>query len=133
MPKFSNNSEKKLDSCHPDLAIIFYQVIETYDCIVLEGHRSKERQLELYNSKKSKVKVSKHNENPSLAVDVAPYPVVWDGSEKIRARFYHFAGFVLATGSSMGIRIRWGGDWDGDFHFDDQSFDDLVHFELLNS
>jgi peptidoglycan L-alanyl-D-glutamate endopeptidase CwlK len=27
--------------------------------------------------------------------------------------------------------IRWGGDWDGDQDFRDQTFDDLAHFELI--
>jgi len=30
----------------------------------------------------------------------------------------------------MGIRLRWGGDWDGDTELDDNKFDDLPHFEL---
>jgi hypothetical protein len=30
----------------------------------------------------------------------------------------------------MGIKIRWGGDWDMDTETKDNNFDDLVHFEI---
>jgi len=30
----------------------------------------------------------------------------------------------------MGLKIRWGGDWDMDTQTKDNKFDDLVHFEL---
>jgi hypothetical protein len=33
--------------------------------------------------------------------------------------------------SSMGIKIRWGGDWNGDWKVKDNHFDDLPHFELI--
>ena len=32
---------------------------------------------------------------------------------------------------SMGIDIRWGGDWDRDTEVRDNKFDDLVHFEIV--
>ena len=69
---------------------------------------------------------SKHNRQPSLAADVIPYPVDWEDSK----RFYHFAGFVEGIAAAKGIKIRWGGDWDGDRSFADQNFHDLPHFEL---
>ena len=69
----------------------------------------------------------KHNTEPSLAVDVCPYPVVWDDRERQTL----FAGYVLATAKAMGIDLRWGGDWDRDTEVRDNSFDDLVHFEIV--
>ena len=36
---------------------------------------------------------------------------------------------LLRVAAGLDIEIRWGGDWDGDNEFTDQSFDDLVHFE----
>ena len=41
-----------------------------------------------------------------------------------------FAGYVQGVAEQLGIKIRWGGDWDSDFDFKDQTFNDLVHFEL---
>ena len=32
----------------------------------------------------------------------------------------------------LGIRLRWGGDWDGDNELRDQTFNDLVHFEVID-
>ena len=31
----------------------------------------------------------------------------------------------------MNIKLRWGGDWDRDTQVKDNSFDDLLHFELI--
>jgi peptidoglycan L-alanyl-D-glutamate endopeptidase CwlK len=129
MFKFSQRSKDKLITCHPDLVRLFNEVIKHYDCSVLEGYRSNERQEQLFDDKKTKLRggQSKHNQNPSLAVDVAPYPIRWNEPE----RFYHFGGFVLATAKQLNIPIRWGGDWDGDGDVTDQSFNDLPHFELI--
>lgn len=133
MPKFSAKSDSKLKTCDITLQVLFNQVVKEYDCIILEGHRSKERQQELYKDKKTKVKHSKHNESPSLAIDVSPYPIPdnWgEGNSKEKAKFYHFAGYVKGIANANNINIRWGGDWNSDNDFKDQSFDDLVHFEL---
>jgi len=135
MPSFSQRSIKRLHTCHPDLVILFKAVIKHYDCTVIEGHRSEERQRELVRTGKSKTMKSKHLTKPySLAVDVVPYPVEWNrrGQERMR----HFAGFVFGVASQLGIEgLRWGGDWDGDVWtrrdgLRDQSFMDLPHFEL---
>ena len=41
-----------------------------------------------------------------------------------------FAGFILGVASQLDISLRFGGDWDGDRKTDDQTFNDLFHFEL---
>lgn len=43
-----------------------------------------------------------------------------------------FGGFILGIGHSLGIPLRWGGDWDGDWTNRDQSFNDFPHFELID-
>lgn len=128
MPNFSSASLKELNSCHPDLQRLFLEVVKTYDCTVLCGYRNELDQNTAYKTGKSKLKYpdSYHNEIPSRAADVVPYPIDWNN---IKA-FYHFAGFVRATAIQMGIELRWGGDWDSDFDLDDQKFNDLPHFEL---
>ncbi len=128
MPKFSDRSQERLNTCHPDLKLLFEKIIKKYDCSILEGHRSSTRQDELYSQGKSKAKAgeSKHNSTPSLAVDVAPWPIDWNDKD----RFYHFGGYVKGVADSLGISVRWGGDWDGDNDLKDQSFFDLPHFEL---
>ena len=128
MPSFSIQSNQKLETCVDDLQKLFREVVKHYDCTILVGHRTEEAQNKAFEEGKSKLKFpqSNHNSYPSKAVDVAPYPIDWSDTE----RFYHFAGYVLATADQLGINIRWGGDWDMDKDFDDQDFNDLVHFEV---
>lgn len=139
MPKFSKTSLDRLATCHPELQILFNEVIKFYDCTVLEGHRGKEAQEAAFKAGNTKLHYpyGNHNKSPSMAVDVAPYPVNFDNNVKNLARFYHFAGYVLATAQrlfkdgKMNHKLRWGGDWDSDLQFNDQSFNDLPHYELL--
>jgi len=130
MPSFGTSSRKKLDTCHDSLVAICDLVIETYDFTVLEGHRSDKRQEELFRQGKSKLRAgqSKHNNEISLAVDIAPWPIRWDEERG----FYFLAGLMFQASFDLGIKIRFGGDWNQNFDFSDQSFFDLVHFELVD-
>jgi len=142
MPKFGKTSKERLSTCHEDLQILFETVVKNYDCIILEGHRSIERQQRLYKEGKSKIdgihRIGKHNHAPSLAVDVAPYfstppHVRWNDTKS----FYFFGGYVLGIADMLykqGVisnKVRFGGDWDSDKDIHDQVFNDLVHFELV--
>ena len=128
MPRFSTRSKSRLNTCDEKLVKLFEEVVKGFDCTIIEGHRGQKKQDEAYNKGNSKVKFpnGKHNKSPSLAVDVAPYPIDW----RDRDRFEFFAGYVLGIASQMGIKIRWGGDWDMDTKTKDNKFDDLVHFEI---
>lgn len=157
MPHFSNRSQDRLDTCHPDIARVFNRVIEFYDCSILEGARTLDRQKELYSQgrkmfeggewrivDRSQVvthvdgvdKRSAHQTSPeeplSLAIDVMPYPGVLHGHDiwMDSARFTLFAGMVLGVAESIHIPLTWGGDWDGDGSARNQSFHDYPHFEL---
>jgi peptidoglycan L-alanyl-D-glutamate endopeptidase CwlK len=144
MGAFGERSLKRLTLCEPVLQRVFERVVREFDCVILVGHRGREEQDAAFAAGKSKLAwpKSKHNAWPSRAVDAAPYDsraaggVNWDTSLKTRAgarnlaRYYLFAGAVLGIAAEMGVRLRWGGDWDGDDFVDDQDFDDLVHFEL---
>lgn len=137
MYKFSARSLRNLETCHPDLQELAHECIKHVDFSVIEGHRSRERQMELYNQGMSqldgKTKLSKHNHSPSLAFDLLPYPAVLHGVNvwNDHDRFRHFAGFVRGVAAVKGINIRWGGDWNSDFSMEDTSFHDLPHFELI--
>jgi peptidoglycan L-alanyl-D-glutamate endopeptidase CwlK len=128
MPRFGKTSKKRLNTCHEDLVDLFNEVVKYFDCSVLEGHRNKEDQNKYYDEGKSKVKFpyGKHNASPSCAVDVVPYPVNWNDTD----RMYYFAGMVKGIAETMEIKIRWGGDWDNDTEVKDTNFKDLPHFEL---
>jgi peptidoglycan L-alanyl-D-glutamate endopeptidase CwlK len=130
MAAFGTASEKQLATCHPDLQRLFRRVVEFWDCQVLEGKRTEAQQRINLANGVSKTFNSKHvfpPNGPSLAADVAPFPVKWNDLP----RFYAFAGFVIGTARELGIKIRWGGDWDSDREFSDQKFNDLPHFELV--
>ncbi|MUH95216.1 M15 family peptidase [Aliivibrio fischeri] len=129
MNKFSPISATRLASCHPQLQAVFTKVLEVCDCSILCGHRTEQEQNALPNtSTQVRFPNSKHNSVPSKAVDATPYPY----DEDDRERFSYFAGLVIGIGASMGIVIRWGGDWDRDNELKDNGFDDLMHFELAD-
>ena len=130
MPRFGRKSRERLSTCDNRLQDVFNEVIKTVDCSVIEGHRSKERQNKLYEEGKTKVRYpdGRHNASPSRAADVVPYPIDWNDRE----RFHLFAGFVIGIAKSMGIKLRWGGDWNMNWEVDDNKFDDFPHFELVN-
>ncbi len=140
MYSFGSTSKKRLDTAHKDIQAICNEVIKHIDFSILEGTRTLEQQQEYYRDGKSKIdgvnRKSKHQSLPSLAVDVAPYPIEWKG-DKSRARFYLLAGYFFMASEKLyedGViehKLRWGGDWDSDKDFKDQSFDDLPHFELI--
>ncbi|MUK46945.1 M15 family peptidase [Aliivibrio fischeri] len=128
MNKFSQQSATRLASCHPQLQKVFTKVLEICDCSILCGHRTEAEQNALPSSNTQvRFPNSKHNSVPSKAVDATPYPY----DEDDRERFSYFAGIVIGVGASMGVAIRWGGDWDRDNELKDNGFDDLMHFELV--
>lgn len=132
MPKFSNSSLNKLKTCHPDLQRLFKEVVKHVDCTIIEGVRSKEQQAEYVRTGKSRTMNSKHlkqSDGYSWAVDCLAYPLQWNNFQ----RNYLFAGFVKGVALSLGIKIRMGADWDGDFDTKDQTFYDLPHFELIEA
>ena len=128
MPKFGKTSKKKLQTCEKDLQLLFKEVVRNFDCTIVCGYRGEKDQNEAFKRGNSKVKYPKgrHNSTPSFAVDVAPYPIDWDD----RDRFHYLGGYVLGVAKEMGLKIRWGGDWDMDTKTKDNKFDDLVHFEI---
>lgn len=128
MPRFGRRSKERLATCHEDLQKVFKEVIKHVDCSVLCGYRNEEDQNKAVASGHSKAQYpdGRHNKKPSDAVDVAPYPIDWEDTE----RFTLFAGFVLGIAKSMDIDLIWGNDWDGDFETKDTNFRDYPHFEL---
>jgi len=134
MPHFGRNSTKQLSECHPDLQYLFNEVIRHWNCSVITGHRGEQEQNRAFREGRSKLKYphSLHNKKPSRGADVIPWfpeppHIRWNDREA----FYCFGGFVLGVAAKMGIKIRWGGDWDQDEELHDQSFFDLPHFALV--
>ena len=130
MPAFGKASQEKLATCDPRLQKVFNEVIKHFDFTVIEGHRGEAAQNKAFAEGESKLKYpqSKHNKTPSLAADVLPYPIDWNDTNRMR----YFAGFVVGIAATMGIKIRWGGDWNQNIELKDNSFNDLPHFELVD-
>ena len=150
MPNYRESSKRKLAACHPYLQLIFNQIIDEFDNTIICGYRTLDAQEQVFNEGKSQIEWpdSKHNqcyddivkeyefdnfpEIPySLAVDSVPYDknikgIDWNDINRINM----FAGRVLQKASDLGIKLKWGGDWDQDTETKDNKFNDLVHFEL---
>ena len=130
MPKFGKRSTKNLSTCHPSLQLIFNEVIKYFDCSIIWGYRGEGDQNKAYHDGRSMKKYpnSMHNKVPSLALDCVPYPGLYRSTKE---DFYFMAGIIKTIAWTYNVRIRWGGDWDCDLDFHDQSFFDLAHFELI--
>jgi hypothetical protein len=120
----------KLATCDERLQRLFTEVSKTWEFTVIEGHRGKDAQEQAYATGHTKLHWphGKHNAEPSLAVDVIPSPVDWKDTMKIT----YFAGYVMATAESLGINLRWGGDWRRQHDPLHNTFNDLVHFEVVS-
>lgn len=138
MPKFSNASLAALSSCHKDLQAIAHEAIKYYDFKALEGHRGREAQNAAVAAGNSKVRWpnGKHNAFPSMAMDLAPYPIDWAGNTKALSRFAYLAGVIdvvatrLLEEGKIKHRVRWGSDWNMNEDPRDEKFMDWGHFEL---
>lgn len=135
MPIFSKRSMDYLKTCHPDLVVLFCTIIKKIDCTILVGYRGEDDQNKAVLEGKSKLSWpnSKHNHMPSLAVDVAPYPINWKDLNK----FYWFGGYVLGVAQQLKDQniithdIRWGGSWNGVGNLNTHGLNDLPHFEII--
>ena len=111
------------------------------DFSVVYGYRTPQIQAELYAKGRNKrgevvkasevvtykdgtIKKSKHNYEPSKAVDIIPYPSGW----KNELEFYFLSGVVMGIADRMykeGVienQITWGGRW--------KTLVDLPHYQI---
>lgn len=127
---FGETSKRKLSECDEQLQRIAYAAIKAYGFTVITGHRNEEDQNKAFESGHSEKKYpdGKHNSKPSKAFDAIPDKGGWKAG---REQFILMAGIIKGVASMLGVKIRWGGDWDSDNDLKDQTFFDLAHFELL--
>jgi|SRR3990167_1636574 len=132
MYSFGSLSLKRLDTCDDRIKKVLREVIKIFDFTILEGFRNEVDQNLAYARGHSKVRwpEGKHNKSPSLAVDIAPFPIDWSSKEAATQRFIYLAGHVMSEARRQGIPLRWGGDWDGNNDTRDERFRDLGHFEI---
>ena len=134
--RFSGSSKKRLDTVDVTLQQVMIRALDfsivDFGIPAYGGKRTAEEQNELFCNKASKCdgidKVSKHQSGK--AVDVIAYV---NGKYTYDKEYYYMIyAAVMYAASSLGVRIRWGGDWDGDLDLKDQTFNDLCHFEMLD-
>lgn len=136
--KFGHQSLNELAQAHPDLVDLCQKVLDLqlFDFGITCGFRTYEAQNRLFFEGRSKVRWpdSKHNSRPSNAIDFILYingKPTYD--PKDHAGYYMAVGVFRAVAAGMDLPIRVGADWDGDFSTQDQTFNDLVHIELVNN
>lgn len=152
---YGQKSNLQLDTVEDALANVMRLAIQKspVDFSILEGARTLNRQYELFAKGRSvaelraagvpsnviaqptEIKVtwtlkSNHfvpaGHTKGRAVDVGVYP--YDPSVG-RAVYAKIAVAVFAAAKELGVKIRWGGDWDGDGVVD-KGETDLGHYEL---
>lgn len=131
-------SRAALSGVHPRLVAVVERAIQItgQDFMVLEGVRTKARQLELYAQGRTKpgnivtwTKVSNHFKQADgygHAVDLVPWPVDWNDLQKFDA----IATAMFSAARELKVAIRWGADWDRDGKRRERRESDSPHFEL---
>ena len=127
MNTFSRVSRERLQTCHDLLQILMTDVLEEMDISILCGHRTAAEQNKAWADGFSKVQFpnSKHNSLPSMAVDVAPFPINWNDAERWKklGEVVWNCWQKLPISERAGYRLVWGGDW--------KKFKDSPHFEIV--
>jgi peptidoglycan L-alanyl-D-glutamate endopeptidase CwlK len=125
--RFGTSSLKRLWTCHTSLQTLMNKAIKKppFDFCIVCGHRGRREQKSCVSRGTSGLKYpqSKHNKKPSLAVDIAPYPIVWENE----GQFIQLGKYVKKIAETMGIDVVWGGDWSQEKNGTNR---DLPHFEL---
>ena len=131
--QLSQRSLQRLEGVDPKLVAVVKRAIQitTQDFSVLEGLRTKERQAELYAQGRTAPGpvVTWTMDSPHLhgrAVDLVPYPVDWNDLSKFDA----IAEAMFEAADYLGVKLRWGADWDMDGKPREKSESDSPHFEL---
>lgn len=136
-------SRERLAGVHPQLVRVVERAIElsTVDFLVLEGVRTPQRQRELYAQGRTKpgpvvtwTLKSNHfvrADGYGHAVDLAPFPIDWEGPTRF-PKFDAIAKAMFAAAEELGVRIRWGADWDQDGKARERGESDSPHFELAS-
>lgn len=147
MSEFTDKSKAQLGTLQPALANVLSKAKEwcKVDFQISQGARTIEQQRQYFQEGKSKVNpdayaskaalyaAAKHIVGPGMPGSRAADLFVpgQEGGSYDKAALAYVAGIVTAAGKSMGIAIRWGGDFDRDGKLlETGTFQDLPHVEL---
>lgn len=134
--RFGTRSERNIETLDDRLqrVVRLALALSPIDFGIIWGHRGETDQEAAWAAGNSKLRwpESKHNANPSLAFDFAP----WIGNEipwRDTHAFAVVAGCIFAAARIEDVEVRWGGDWDMDGRTTDSRLKDWGHFELTDS
>lgn len=142
MFRLGKRSKEVYSTLHPYWRLIIDDVLTIVDVSLIEGLRDSNTQTRYYSEGKSKLPwpLSKHNRtnDPVLqrwefdvsdALDVVPYPSFYEDVDKM----IDLARIILYVAKLKGMKVRWGGDWNGDGKLNngEGEFFDPWHFELI--
>lgn len=134
MRVFGDRSKGNLAKVHPLLIKVATIALEKgeQDFTVICGYRDKAGQDEAIRNKTTTVSFpnSAHNQLPSCAIDVIPYPFTsWDDPAMLRG-WKKISDAMFAAAKEVGIELRWGGDFNRDGNKTTSDAWDKPHFEL---
>jgi len=129
---YSKASLDKLQGVHPDLVKVFMKakdyVPAELDFKITCGLRTLEEQKKLVAKGASKTMKSRHL--TGHAVDVAILAKDGKGLDWTFEKYAQLAEYIKQAARDVRVPIVWGGDWDNDGSYKDESFLDGPHFEL---
>lgn len=152
--EWGSRSSNVLTTCHPVLRELSYRALKKspWDIGATSGLRNAHEQNELYragNSTLDGYKDRSEHQAPidgsvlddlSRAVDLAVFPGAFQESNKDVARYAVVNGIMISEFEDIAeswflqtgerYELVWGGDWDNDGDFKDQSFDDPYHWQI---
>jgi len=134
MRTWGRASKKNRSSIDHRLNAVSDRVLVLRNHSIIKGHRGEAEQNAAFNATPQRSKLKwpdgKHNAIPSKALDMQPYPMP-DDEDTLREDLSYLAGLYIGIGSTMGLTLRWGGDFDQDGETADNRWDDLWHIEIV--
>lgn len=147
--EFSNTSQERLNTCHKDLIAVANLALKLSDVDfgIAEGQRPLSKQREYFEAGKSKLNPDNPEHLKRAKHVISEYRMnaeafdiyAWiNGANYETHNMAYLAGVILTASKilyQMEVithKVRWGGNWNSNGEIiTDQSFDDLVHFELI--
>lgn len=123
MPNFSQSSLDKLKTCDIRLQAIAHEAINEMDFTVICGRRGEDEQNAAFDTGHSKLRYpnSRHNSNPSEAMDLAPIKngtIDWNDIQS----FHTLWQIIKRIGNENKTPMEWGGEF--------KTLRDYDHFQL---
>lgn len=133
--KYGTISTYNLSTCSANIQRLMDEAIRRapawLDWAIVCGHRNEADQEKAFRDKKSTKHWpdSKHNQQPSRAVDIRPASPFNAEDWNDKLRFARILGFIEAVAIDLGIPVRFGHDWNQNGRSIDETFVDLGHIE----